>query len=161
MKKISGAIFTVEKVISSCLLCLIAVLVFISAVARTIGFPVNWAQDISLLAFAWGTFLGGDVLARSGGFIRIDMFTCRFPKPVQKALGIGADVLILVFLGILVVYGFILVSQSWTRLFNTLKLSYAWCTLAVPVGSLLLFSTTVSDLIRDIKKPCEDWGRAY
>ena len=103
------------------MLCMIAVLVFWSAVARTIGMPVNWAQDVSLLAFGWLTFIGSDIIIKSGGLIRIDMLSNRFPKAVQKTLMLVFDVFMLLFLLILIVYGFLLVSQSWNRTFNTLK----------------------------------------
>lgn len=159
MKKLSEMVYKVEAVISSALLIIISVLVFGSAVTRTFGMPINWAQDISLLAFGWLTFLGADVVARSGKLINIDMLTNRLPKLVQKILGIIFDIMMLLFLFILIVYGFLLVSQSWARMFNTLKLSYAWCTLAVPVGSLLLFTTMAGNLVSDIKKPLKDWGR--
>lgn len=160
MKKISGLVLKIEEIFAGVLLCLISVLVFGSAVARTVGFPINWAQDIALLAFGWLTFMGADVVAKSGKLINIDMFTTHLPKFVQKVIGIIFDVLMLIFLLILIVYGFILVSQSWSRMFNTLKLSYAWCTLAVPVGSFLLFITMAGRLIQDVKRPLKDWGRA-
>ena len=59
---------------------------------------------------------------------------------------------------ILIVYGFLLVSQSWNRTFNTLKMSYAWCTLAVPVGSLLMFFSMIGKMLGDIRKPMKEWG---
>ena len=62
------------------------------------------------------------------------------------------------YLLILIVYGFLLVSQSWNRTFNTLKLSYAWCTLAVPVGSLLMFFSAIGKTAGDFKKPVKEWG---
>ena len=133
MKKISAVILKTEELLAGAMLCMIAVLVFWSAVARTIGMPVNWAQDVSLLAFGWLTFIGSDIIIKSGGLIRIDMLSNRFPKAVQKTLMLVFDVFMLLFLLILIVYGFLLVSQSWNRTFNTLKMSYAWCTLAVPV----------------------------
>ena len=140
------------------MLCMIAVLVFWSAVARTIGMPVNWAQDVSLLAFGWLTFIGSDIIIKSGGLIRIDMLSSRFPKAVQKTLMLVFDVFMLLFLLILIVYGFLLVSQSWNRTFNTLKMSYAWCTLAVPVGSLLMFFSMIGKMLGDIRKPMKEWG---
>ena len=140
------------------MLCMIAVLVFWSAVARTVGMPVNWAQDVSLLAFGWLTFIGSDIIIKSGGLIRIDMLSNRFPKSVQKTLMLVFDVFMLLFLLILIVYGFLLVSQSWNRTFNTLKMSYAWCTLAVPVGSLLMFFSMLGKMLGDIRKPMKEWG---
>ena len=65
---------------------------------------------------------------------------------------------IVLFLLILIVYGFLLVSQSWYRTFQTMKLSYAWCTLAVPVGSMLLIFTMIGKMIKDIKTPVAGWG---
>ena len=150
-----------EEYFAGTLLVLIAILVFTSAIARTIGMPINWAQDIALLAFGWLTFIGGDVICRQNRLVSIDMLTSKFPKKIQKYLSIIFDCLILVFLGVLLYYGIILVSQSWTRMFNTLKLSYAWCTLAVPVGSALMFTSFINRLIGDIKKPEAEWGRVY
>ena len=156
MKKISAV--KTEELLAGAMLCMIAVLVFWSAVARTIGMPVNWAQDVSLLAFGWLTFIGSDIIIKSGGLIRIDMLSNRFPKAVQKTLMLVFDVFMLLFLLILIVYGFLLVSQSWNRTFNTLKMSYAWCTLAVPVGSLLMFFSMIGKMLGDIRKPMKEWG---
>ena len=158
MKKISAVILKTEELLAGAMLCMIAVLVFWSAVARTIGMPVNWAQDVSLLAFGWLTFIGSDIIIKSGGLIRIDMLSNRFPKAVQKTLMLVFDVFMLLFLLILIVYGFLLVSQSWNRTFNTLKMSYAWCTLAVPVGSLLMFFSMIGKMLGDIRKPMKECG---
>lgn len=159
MKKLAEIILKVEALISSVLLCMISVLVFVSAVARTVGAPINWAQDVALLAFAWLTFLGADVLAKSGKLINIDMVIYKLPKFAQKIIGIVFDAMILVFLLVLIIYGQQLVSQSWNRMFNTLKISYAWCTLAVPVGTFMLLTTMIGAIIRDIKRPLKDWGQ--
>ena len=158
MKKISAVILKTEELLACEMLCMIAVLVFWSAVARTIGMPVNWAQDVSLLAFGWLTFIGSDIIIKSSGLIRIDMLSNRFPKAVQKTLMLVFDFFMLLFLLILIVYGFLLVSQSWNRTFNTLKMSYAWCTLAVPVGSLLMFFSMIGKMLGDIRKPMKEWG---
>ena len=157
MKKISEKILKIEEILAGGMLILISVLVFLSAVARTIGMPVNWAQDVSLLAFAWLTFIGSDIIAKSGSLIRIDMLADKLPASVQKILTLIFDVMMVLFLLILIVYGFMLVSQSWNRTFNTLKMSYAWCTLAVPIGSLLMIFTNIGKLIGDIRRPVGEW----
>ncbi len=159
MKLIAKAVLIAEELLASSLLCLISVLVFISAVARTVGRPINWAQDVSLLAFAWLTFIGSDVLARSGKLINIDMLIYKLPKGAQKIVGVVFDFMILVFLVTLLYFGTILVSQSWLRVFNTLNLSYAWCTMAVPVGAFLLLTTMIGQTLDDIRKPVSEWGQ--
>ena len=87
------------------------------------------------------------------------MLVNKFPKALQKLLTIVFDIMMLLFLLILIVYGFLLVSQSWNRTFNTLKLSYAWCTLAVPVGSLLMFFSAIGKITGDIKQPVKEGGK--
>lgn len=158
MKKISDMILRVEQLLSGIMLVMIAILVFLSAVARTIGMPINWAQDVSLLAFGWLTFIGADIIIKNNSLIRIDMLVNKLPKVIQKVLMLIFDVMMLTFLLILIVYGFLLVSQSWNRTFNTLKLSYAWCTLAVPVGSLLMFFSMIGKFWKDIRRPLKEWG---
>lgn len=158
MKKISDTILRIEEITAGGLLIVIAVLVFLSAIARTVGMPINWAQDISLLAFAWLTFIGADIVAKTGNLIRIDMLEKKFPRWIRKALAVIFDVAAVLFLLILIVYGFMLVSQSWYRTFQTLKMSYAWCTLAVPVGSVFLFFTMTGKLVKDLRTSLKNWG---
>ena len=159
MNKFEATVYKIEAVTASVLLCLISVLVFVSAVARTFGRPINWTQDFALLAFAWLTFLGSDVLARSGKLINIDMLINLLPKSFQKIVGIIFDFMMLAFLVALIYFGYHLVTQSWTRMFNTLHLSYAWCTMAVPIGAFLLFTTMVRRTLNDIKRPAGEWGQ--
>lgn len=150
MRKLSAIVLKTEETIAAFLLCMITALVFLSAIARTLGSPINWAQDVSLLAFGWLTFLGADIIIRHGTLIRIDMFAKELPAVIQKPLTLIFDVLMLLFLLILVVYGFMLVDQSWLRTFNTLEVSYAWCTLAVPVGAFLMFFSVLGKTKQDI-----------
>lgn len=151
-------IVVVERLFTALLLCVISVLVFLSAVMRKLGVPINWAQDFSLLCFAWLTFIGGDVLMRTSKLISIDMITNLFPNAVKKILAIVFDFGMIVFLAILIWFGFPLVNQSWSRVFNTLNLSYAWCTLCVPVGSIFMMETVIHNTVADILKKTSDWG---
>lgn len=84
MKKISAVILKTEELLAGAMLCMIAVLVFWSAVARTIGMPVNWAQDVSLLAFGWLTFIGSDIIIKSGGLIRMTCCPTGSPRRSRR-----------------------------------------------------------------------------
>jgi TRAP-type C4-dicarboxylate transport system permease small subunit len=136
-----------EELIVSTFIAVITFLVFISAVARTAKHPLNWAQDVSLLLFAWVVFLGADLALRKADFVRVDMLVTRFPVKVQKALYYFMYFLAIAFLVILVVYGFPLSISNAKRLFQTLGISYSWATASVPVGSILLITTIILKLI--------------
>jgi TRAP-type C4-dicarboxylate transport system permease small subunit len=131
----------------STFIAVITFLVFISAAARSARHPLNWAQDVSLLLFAWVVFLGADLALRKADFVRVDMLVGRFPEKVQKVLYYFMYLLAIGFLAILVIYGFPLSISNAKRLFQTLGISYSWATVSVPVGSILLIITIVLKLI--------------
>ena len=52
MKKAYEKFCRFEQALAIFLLSLITILVFAAALTRTFGFPINWAQDVALIAFA-------------------------------------------------------------------------------------------------------------
>lgn len=160
MKKAYGLFCWLENVVANLLLLAIMVLVFVSAVSRFFDAPLNWAQDVCLVAFTWMIFLGADIAIRGPGFIGIDLFIKHLPKSVQKGLDILFKIVIIGFLCMLVYNGGIAVSTSsaWARRITTLGISYAWVTMAVPVGSFLMIISTLTRLVESIKKPAKNWG---
>jgi TRAP-type C4-dicarboxylate transport system permease small subunit len=143
----------IERWVAACLLMAIATLVFLSALARTIGHPLNWAVDISVLFFAWLVFIGGDIVVRESNLISVDMFFNLFPPHVRKTLRIIFYLAMIGFLIILVWYGVPLLIDNRKRLFQAMELSYSWCTLAVPVGSLLMIISCCIRLAKVLREP--------
>ena len=158
MKKIYEKFCKIEQWIAMFLLAGITVLVFISALMRTIGYPLNWAQDAALIMFAWLSFIGGDIALHSTGLIGIDLIVKHFPKAVQKGIDIAFKIVMLAFLAVLVVNGYSYVMTGYKRLITTLNVSYAFVTASVPVGSLLMIISVSQNLWRSIRTPVEKWG---
>ena len=148
IKRIYGVFCRIELLTVAVILLAISSLVFISAIARTIGAPINWAVDISMLLFAWMVFLGGDIVIRETNLISVDMFQKKLPVWAQKTLQCLFYLMILAFLLILVRYGMPLLYRNRKRMFQSTNISYSWCTLAVPVGACLMFISTV---VRTVK----------
>lgn len=147
IQRLYGYFCKLEELLVSTFIGVITFLVFISALARTARHPLNWAQDVSLLLFAWVVFLGADLALRKADFVRVDMLVSHFPAKLQKALYYLMYFLALGFLTILVVYGFPLSISNAKRLFQTLGISYSWATASVPIGSILLMITIILKLI--------------
>jgi TRAP-type C4-dicarboxylate transport system permease small subunit len=147
IKKIYLGFCKIEEFIVASFVAVITFLVFVSAVARSVKHPLNWAQDLSLLLFAWVVFLGADLALRKADFVRVDMLVSRFPAKVQKFLYYFMYILALMFLGIVIRYGIPLSIDNSKRLFQTLGISYSWATISAPVGSALLAITIVLKLI--------------
>lgn len=144
MKKLYTGFCRFEENLALILLAGLTVLVFLSALFRTFNNPLNWAQDVALVAFAWLIFIGGDIAVRGSGLIGVDLLVGRLPKRARLVLDIIYKVLIMCFLCVLVVNGCIMVSSGWSRQITALHISYGWVTMAVPVGAaLMLISTAI------------------
>ena len=128
MKKFYEKVCKLEELIALILVAGIAVLVFVSALMRTVGHPLNWAQDVALIAFAWLIFLGSDVAMRGSGLIGVDLF-------VQ------------------IYYGYGMTTSGWARQITSLHISYSWVTMAVPVGSFFMLISTILSIIERVKTP--------
>ena len=155
MKKIYRAFCKFEEALALFLLAGLAILVFVSALMRTLKHPLNWAQDAALVAFAWLIFFGSDIAVRGSGLIGIDMVVKHLPKKVQKAIDIIFKLMIIGFLGVLVYYGFIMTKTGWKRQITALEISYGWVTMAVPVGSFFMIISTAIKLVERIKTPAD------
>lgn len=141
MGKIYRFICKLEEIFVVFALIAVAALIFISAIARSIGKPLNWTTDISLILFAWIIFLGADVALRHGELVNVDMVINKFPALVKKSILVLWNILIIGLLLIMVCFGIPLAIESVDRIFNTLGISYSWATFSVPVGSLLMIIT--------------------
>lgn len=154
MKKFYEKVCKLEELIALILVAGIAVLVFVSALMRTIGHPLNWAQDVALIAFAWLIFLGSDVAMRGSGLIGVDLFVKKFPAGVQKVLDILFKVIIAAFLCVLIYYGYGMTTSGWARQITSLHISYSWVTMAVPVGSFFMLISTIRNIIGARQDAC-------
>lgn len=152
MKRIYDSIGKLELIITKASLGALTLLVFASAIARTIKHPIAWAVDAATFLFAWCVFLSGDIALRNDKLVSIDLFTKKLPKKAKFCLKIFNDLLIIVFLIMLIGYGFKLSYTTRLRTFQGIPgFSYTWVTLSVPAGSMLMLMTTIKKIISNIK----------
>lgn len=133
----------VEQGFVALLIVTITVLIFGSAVARTLGHPLNITTDLALLMFSWVVFIGADVSLRQTDFLRVEILLKTFPLKLQKILYYVFSVAAIVVLALIVYLGVPLAMDNSARLFQTLGISYAWATISAPVGCALMVVTIV------------------
>ena len=150
VKKGYSFICKLEESLISFILCALTFLIFISAIGRFVGKPINWAVDISLLLFAWGAFLGADVGIRENRIINVDFLTAKMPPAMQRTLAILWSACIILFLAVIIVYGIPLCISNAKRQFQNITMSYSWVTAAVPVSAFLMIISSGVKLFRQI-----------
>ncbi len=158
MKKFYNCFVKAEEVVACLLLAGIVGLMFLSAVLRKAGLPLNWAGDTSLLLFTWACFFGADLAIREKSMVNVDMLLVKFPVKVQKIIRIACHVLAMALLISFVYFGIPLCIDSVARKFSNMNLSYSWASASVPTGSILLLITSVINLFKMIKSENGTYG---
>lgn len=154
IKRIYEAVCKAEVAVAGTTFAVSCVIIFASAVARTLNHPFNWAQDVSLFLFAWSVFLSADAALRADKLVRIELLTGRLPPRARKILEVVNYLIILVFLAALVYFGIKLSIFSWRRTFQGIPgVSYSWVTMSLPFGAALIAITVVLKLRGLLLKP--------
>ena len=140
-----------EELVSKTLLAFLVLLVFVPAVTRSFNRPIIWSIEIAQLLFAWLAFLGANQAMRAGAHIGVDVLTRHLPPRLHQAVAVFNLGLIAAFLAALLWYGIELTFVSVDRRFMTTYLSFAFATVAAPLGAGLLLLTTagkVAEILR-------------
>ena len=131
-----------EVIVGLCFLGVVG-LTFMNAVLRTFKKPIATADDICLLLFAWAALLGADVALRYSRLVGMDMFIRKIAPKVQKSIQILVFVVMVAVMGMIIKYGFQLAARNWSRILNSLPISYGWVTVSLPISCILMSFTSL------------------
>lgn len=131
-----------EEGLSQFLLAVIVALVFVAALTRYIGMPINWSVDIAQALFVWTIFLGANQAWRNSRHIGIDLFVKQCGARARFRIELLLYIVIAVFLVSTIVNGIHITIVNAGRILQDIPISYSFVTMAVPVGSSLMLLTT-------------------
>ena len=118
-----------------------AVLVFANVVSRYLfNYSIIWVEELTRYMMVWVGFLGSGLVLRYGAHIGVDLFQDLLPASAARALR-GAIVALLgvTFLS-MAWLGFRYAAFAWDQETAVLNWSTGLVYLAIPIGSLLMFS---------------------
>jgi len=144
-----------ELAICFALLASITGLVFAAAVTRFFGHPIIWSVDMAQLLFVWLCFLGSNKAMREKGHLGMEVLVGRLGYRPRFWMELACTAIIIAFLLVIVVEGWNLTWLNRERTFGDSTLSYAWVTVSVPVGCLLLTATLIYNTIRAFRGRAE------
>lgn len=136
-----------EDAAAKFLLAVIVLLVFLAAIARSVGHPAIWSVDLAQLLFIWLAFLGANRAMRLKAHVGVDYFVKKLPHAARWAIELALGIAVLAFLVTLMWHGYKLTVLNWEREFGDSGIPYAFVTSAVPIGSGLLAVTILVHVI--------------
>lgn len=148
----------IELAVAIVVLAAIVVLVFMAAVMRFFGQPLIWSIDMAQLLFIWLCFLGANKALRERGHLGVAILVRNLSRPSRLRLELALSALIIVFLSVLAVQGVKLTLLNMERVFGDSGISYAFVTIAVPFGCLLMTLTVIANCVETLRV-CADANR--
>jgi TRAP-type C4-dicarboxylate transport system permease small subunit len=108
---------------------------------------VPWTEEFGRLAMIWAAFWGAAALQRADDHIRMSAVYDVLPAPVQKAVRLSGDLLVLVVLAPIVWLGWVTARNLDIMNSISLGLPLSMFAYPVPVGGILMMIHTVALLI--------------
>lgn len=147
MAKINQLIAKIEYAVGSVMLISIVLLVFTSAVTRVFHRPLVWSVDASQLLFVWISMIGADLALKNKAHMGVDLLVRKFPQSLQKGLALFSYLLCCGFTCFVAYWGITLCIQNVLRKYATLKISYSFATVAVPILCFFMLLTLIEQIM--------------
>ena len=117
----------IVKVLS--ILCVFAitgltVIVFVQVFSRFIKFSMPGTEELARLLIVWLTFLGTSLAIHQKMHLGVRYFVGLVSKNKQRAIDFVIHIIMILFFGILMIYGFKLTCRRWRQLLQ--HCNYRW-----------------------------------
>ena len=129
------------------------VVLTIQIFSRFISFtPLPWSQDLLTFLLVANGFLGAGSATGRGKQIRLEFFAMMLPKKVEEVVYAAADLISIVFLGIVTKQAFELAGENMKVIVGSSPIAFGIYYLVVSFGAIVMILNFISMFINDIKK---------
>lgn len=142
-------IATAAKFISACFLIVMIGAVSVQVVGRVFHFKVPVTEEIGTYSLIWMTYIASIAVIIKGEHLTVDLFLNRYKPAQRRAVRVFVDVLLIIFCGMLMVFGFQLCQSPIIINGRTpaLQMSRLYVYLSVPIAMTFATLFTAYDLI--------------
>ena len=117
----------------------IVLVTIIQVIARYIfNAPIVWGEELSRYIFVWVVMLASGIGIYEGAHLSLSLFTKRLNRTQKIILFIISQSILILFLFVIIVYGFSLTIQNTTILSSALKIPMSIPYGAIPVGGMVM-----------------------
>ena len=136
ISKIDKAIIWASYNTAALLLAFASVLVFYQVLTRfLLGDSATWTEILARGIIVWVVFLGSAATFRQGAMISIMALAGALPIRANLWVQRGVTLLVLIFLWVLVWYGYLMTVRVSHQTISMIEISMAWFYAAIPIGS--------------------------
>jgi TRAP-type C4-dicarboxylate transport system permease small subunit len=145
--KAENILLVANRAVVGAMLAAMATLVFLNVVMRYVfNNSIAWTEEISRYLMIWTTYLGAGLALREGRHVAIEFFQDLLPSPLRRAVRVFVATLMLVFMALLVYWGFVYAQEAWSQYTAVTNLPQGAFYLAIPIGAIIFSLHLVATL---------------
>lgn len=119
---------------------------------------LSWSEELARYLFVWSVLLGSAMCVKRRSHVGVEVFTMYLPKNLQRYSIFLADILGLIFYGILIIYGFNVVKITMNQFSASLGIKMGYPYLSIPVAGIVMFLNGLYNMLEDLKQFKENDG---
>ncbi len=117
---------------------------------RTFFHPIVWLEELSRLGYMWAIFIGSSIALRQGTHFKIDVLTNVIKGSAKKIVSIISYIVIIVFVGILLFYGFRFTMMGVTKYSFPSGIPLAFFRMCIPLNGLFMLYYMVEAVLKSM-----------
>lgn len=136
---------------------LMLLLVFAQVISRYVfNYTPYFGEELARYLFVWVVFLSLPLVARYGGHMAIETLTSRVKGGALKFLNITADIFTIIFMGVMVWYGVVMVMRTSYQTSPAMQIPMSWVYAVIPFGCAVMLLYAAANLADVIKTPASE-----
>jgi TRAP-type C4-dicarboxylate transport system permease small subunit len=100
--------------------------------------PFSWTEEVARYLYVYIVFLGTSAAVSDRSHVAIGFLVATLPRPLQWAVSLGINLLILFLLANLIWWGWVATVRQWSIPLMVLEIPYAWVYGIVPLTAVLM-----------------------
>lgn len=128
------------------------VIISLQVVCRNfLKIPMVWANDISVVCFAWAVFLGSAIAVRHRAHYVLAFLPDRFEKS-NCLLDIISNIAGIIFFYVLIRYGSVYTIMGMKRLSTAINIPQAYFFMCIPLSGCFMMWYTLIHMVNDVRR---------
>lgn len=158
--KVFAVITKIAQVIAAIFLCIMIVDVTVQVVGRICHFKIPVTEEIGTYSLIWMTYIASIAVTIRGEHLTVDLLLNRYSAAQRRIVRVVTDLMILIFCGMLMVFGFQLCRNPIIINGRTpaLQMSRLFVYLSVPIAMTFNTLYILYDLIVSVADICFKGG---
>ncbi|RBW67960.1 TRAP transporter small permease [Bacillus taeanensis] len=156
MSMIMKAIDKFNKVLGvvlALLLMVMSAVIFYQVFSRfVLKDSLRWSEELARYIMVWSVFIGSALAIRKLELISVDAIKELMSDKAKALLNVIVYLICIVFLAVLVNYGFEMVGNVTKQTSPAMNISMAWAYAAIPVGSIFMIINCAAVIIDNAMK---------